>query len=78
MFQKKIDADFLELNFDSYKNFWFLIDKKVKNKYRIINAIMNINEIIIRDINLSFNVKKFLKKFANMLINNNVIDRLFF
>ena len=34
----------------------------------MINAIININEIIIRDINLFFNVKKFLKKFANMLI----------
>ena len=34
----------------------------------MINAIMNINEIIIRNINLLFNVEKFLKKFANMLI----------
>ena len=34
----------------------------------MINAIMNINEMIIRDINLSFNVEKFLKEFANMLI----------
>ena len=34
----------------------------------MINAIMNINEIIICDVNLSFNVEKFLKKFANMLI----------
>ena len=29
---------------------------------------MNINEMIIRDVNLLFNVKKFLKKFADMLI----------
>ena len=29
---------------------------------------MNMNEITIRDVNLPFNVKKFLKKFANMLI----------
>ena len=29
---------------------------------------MNINEMIIRDANLSFNVEKFLKKFADMLI----------
>ena len=36
----------------------------------MINAIMNMNEMIIRDINLSFNVKKFLKKFANMLITS--------
>ena len=34
----------------------------------MINAIININEIIIRDINLPFNVEKFSKKFANMLI----------
>ena len=70
MFQEKIDADFLEFNFDSYKNSWFLIDKKVKNKYWMINAVMNMNEMIIRDINLSFNVEKFSKKFANMLITS--------
>ena len=34
----------------------------------MINAIMNMNEVIIRDINLSFNVKKFSKKFVNILI----------
>ena len=31
---------------------------------------MNINEIIIRDVNLFFNVKNFSKKFANMLITS--------
>ena len=31
---------------------------------------MNMNEMIIRDINLSFNVEKFSKKFANMLITS--------
>ena len=70
MFQKRIDADFLEFNFDSYKNFWFLIDKKIKNKYWMINAIMNMNEMTIRDVNLFFNVEKFLKEFANMLITS--------
>ena len=34
----------------------------------MINVIMNMNEMIIRDVNLSFNVEEFLKKFANMLI----------
>ena len=34
----------------------------------MINAIMNMNEMIIRDVNLLFNVKKFSKEFANMLI----------
>ena len=36
----------------------------------MINAIMNINEIIICDVNLSFNVKKFSKEFANILITS--------
>ena len=34
----------------------------------MINAIMNMNEIIIRNVNLLFNVEKFSKKFINMLI----------
>ena len=34
----------------------------------MINAIMNMNKMIIRDVNLSFNVEKFLKQFVNMLI----------
>ena len=31
---------------------------------------MNMNEVIIRDVNLSFNVKKFSKEFADMLITS--------
>ena len=37
---------------------------------------MNMNEVIIRDVNLSFNIKKFLKKFADMLITS-LIDFFF-
>ena len=36
----------------------------------MINAIMNMNEIIICDVNLFFNVEKFLKEFASMLITS--------
>ena len=42
----------------------------------MINAIMNMNEMIIRDANLFFNVKNFLKKFVNMLITS-LIDFFF-
>ena len=31
---------------------------------------MNMNEVIIRDVNLSLNVKKFSKEFADMLITS--------
>ena len=70
MLQERINADLLEFNFDLYRNLWFLINKKIKNKYRMINAIMNMKKVIIRDVNLSFNVKKFLKEFADMLITS--------
>ena len=42
----------------------------------MINAIMNINEIIIRDVNLFFNIEKFSKEFINMLITS-LIDFVF-
>ena len=42
----------------------------------MINVIMNINEIIICDVNLLFNVEKFSEKFADMLITS-LIDFFF-
>ena len=34
----------------------------------MINVAMNMNEIIIRNVNLSFNVEKFSKKFTKMCV----------
>ena len=42
----------------------------------MINVIMNMNKMIIRDVNLFFNVEKFLKEFADMLITS-LIDFFF-
>ena len=36
----------------------------------MINVIMNMKEMIIHDVNLPFNIEKFLKKFANILITS--------
>ena len=68
MLQKRINAELLKSCFESYRNSWFLIDKKIKNKYRMINAAMNMNEVIIRDANLSFNVEKFSKEFVKLCV----------
>ena len=68
MLQKRINAEFLKSCFESYRNSWFLIDKKIKNKYRMINVAMNMNKVIIRNVNLPFNVKKFSKEFARMCV----------
>ena len=68
MLQKRISVEFLKLCFESYWNFWFLIDKKIKMKYRMINAAMNMNEVIIQNVNLLFNVEEFLKEFIKMYV----------
>ena len=68
MLQERINVGFLKSCFEFYYNFWLLINKKVKNKYQMINIIMNMNETIIRNINLSFNVEEFSKQFSKMYI----------
>ena len=68
MLQKRINAEFLKLCFEFYCNSWFLIDKKVKNKYQMINAVMNMNEVIIQNVNLLFNVEEISKEFIRMCV----------
>ena len=76
MLRVRIKVDLLKSCHDSYRNSWFLIDKKKKRKYRMINATMKINNVTIRDANLLSNVKKFVEKFANMTIAS-LIDFFF-
>ena len=68
MLQERINVELLKSCFESYRNLRFLIDKKIKNKYRMINIAMSMNEVIIRDANLLFNVEKFSKEFTRMCV----------
>ena len=68
MLQKWISVELLKLCFEFYRNSWFLINKKIKNKYRMINVAMNMNEVIIRNINLLFNVEEFSKEIAKIYV----------
>ena len=76
MLQKRISAELLKSCFELYRNSWFLINKKIKNKYRMINIAMNINKVIIRDVNLLFNVEEFSKEFAKICVAS-LIDFFF-
>jgi len=51
-----------------YKNPYFLIKKKEENKYRLINNVVKINRIIIRDGNLPSAVNEFSEEFGNCVI----------
>ena len=58
----------LEFCYDPYRNPWFLIKKKKKGKYRLINAAIKINKIIIRNINLPPSVDNFSENFVKCKI----------
>ena len=65
MFREKMNVELFEKCHDSYRNLWFLIKKK-SNKYRMINAAMNINRVTIRNANLFSQMNAFVKEFVDM------------
>ena len=51
---------------EPYQNFWFLIKKKTLGEYWKIDAAMELNHIMWRDVNLPPSVDGFFKEFAGM------------
>ena len=58
----------LKSNHGSYRNPWFLVKKKEKGKYHLVNAAIKINRVIVKDINLPPSVNEFSKKFVGYII----------
>ncbi len=68
MFKNRIKKGVLKLNYNSYRNPWFLVKKKKKGKYRLINIIIEINRVIVRDANFPPSINEFFKKFTDYII----------
>src|SRR6266498_786940 len=68
MLKDRVKKDILKSNYDPYRNPWFLMKKKKKGKYRLINITIKINRMIIRDINLPPFINEFSKEFAEYII----------
>ena len=73
MLQERLKNGVLKYCDGPYWNPWFLVKKKEKNKYRLINAAMEMNKRTIRDANLPPSVDEFSEEFAGcqmaLLIN---------
>jgi hypothetical protein len=67
MLNNRIKRDILKRSEGPYRNPWFLA-KKDKISYRLINAIMEMNRVTIRDINMSLSADKFVKKFSKYTV----------
>jgi hypothetical protein len=61
---KCLDYRVLEKYNRLYKNPWFLVAKKIAKTYKLINIIIKINSIILRDANMLPFINKFSKEFA--------------
>jgi hypothetical protein len=64
MIKNRIKNDVLEFCYELYRNSWFF----VKKKNRLINIVLKMNRVTIRDANLSFAMNKFSEKFADCVI----------
>ena len=68
MLKDRVKKDVFESNYGPYRNPWFLVKKKEKDKYRLINTIIKINRVTIKNANLPPSVNEFSKEFAGYVI----------
>ena len=68
MLRERMKNGLLEECYGPYRNPWFLVGKKDKGKYRLVNAAMKMNGVTIRDANLPPSVNEFSEEFAGMAI----------
>jgi hypothetical protein len=68
MIRNRIKNDVFEFRYELYRNSWFLMKKKKKEKYRLINVTLKMNRVIIRDANLLFAMNEFSEEFVNCVI----------
>ncbi len=68
IFKNRIKKGIFKPNYNPYRNPWFLIKKKKKGKYRLINTVIKINRVIIKDANLPPSVDEFFKEFIRYII----------
>jgi hypothetical protein len=64
MLRDRIKHGVLKKCYGLYRNPWFLVKKKVKKTYRLINAAIKMNLVTLRDANLPLTVNEFSEEFA--------------
>jgi hypothetical protein len=68
MLNDRIKRDILKKSESPYRNSWFLAKKKNKISYRLVNAVMEMNRVTIKDINMFPSADEFAEKFFKYTI----------
>ncbi len=67
MLKDRVEKGVFKPSHGPYRNPWFLM-KKEKGKYRLINVVIEINRVIIKDANLPPSVDEFSEEFIRYII----------
>ena len=73
MLRERLERRTLEPCHRPCQNPWFIVGKKEKGKYRLINAALNMNKVTIQDANLPPSVDEFLEDFTGCA-NASLVD----
>lgn len=68
MLKERIQQGIIEPCHGPYRNPWYLVKKKEKGTYRLVNAAMEMNRVTIRDANLPPSADEFSEDFAGCAI----------
>jgi hypothetical protein len=64
---KKVTNQIFKRSQESYQSSWFLI-KKSSGRYRVVNAVLSLNTVTIKDVNLSFSTDELSEEFSEIMI----------
>ena len=67
MIQEHFNIDLLEYCNSLYQNFYFLVEKG-NRKYQLINTVVFLNRVLVKDANLLSSVDEFLEEFGGMTV----------
>ena len=68
MLKERLAIGFIEPSHGHYRNPWYVVGKKEKGKYRLINACTEMNRVTLRDANLPPNADDFAENFAGCAV----------
>lgn len=68
MMKQRMQCSILEHGHGSYRNPWFLVKKKGKEAYRLVNAAIYPYKVTIRDANMPPDADEFVEEFSGMAV----------
>ena len=68
--QERLKMGVIEPSHGAYQNPWYLVKKSTSGKYRLVNVIVELNRVTVRDANLPPSADEFSEEFADCAISS--------